>query len=71
MRAGLGGWSLAANCAYVLYHRGLSNDAPQHFHDYGWYIYATPNLRFDIRIGQQLTRAYDQWFAGAGISARF
>ncbi len=56
---------------YLLYHRGTSNDTPQHFHDYGLYYYITPNLQLDARIGQQISHDYNNWFSGAGVSTRF
>jgi len=56
---------------YVVFHKGAADNRPANFHDYGWYIYASPNLQFDIRIGQRLEHSVSEFFTGAGVSTRF
>jgi hypothetical protein len=56
---------------YVVFHKGAADNRPANFHDYGWYIYASPNLQFDIRVGQRLEHSVSEFFTGAGVSTRF
>lgn len=56
---------------YVLFRHGTTDDRPQHFHDYGLYFYLDPNFQLDVRIGQQISHDVNNWFTGAGVSARF
>lgn len=42
-----------------------------HFVDAGLFIYATPNIQLDVRIGGRLSNRTDTVFTGAGFSVRF
>jgi hypothetical protein len=56
---------------FLLRRHGSQDDHPDHFHDYGAYLYATPDVQFDVRIGWRLGDHVDQTFWGAGVSMRF
>lgn len=55
---------------FMFYHKGLSDNRPDHFHNYGWYYYITPNLQLDARIGWRVGGTVDEYFTGAGLSFR-
>lgn len=55
---------------FLLYHKDAANNYPDHYHDYGLYIYATPNFQYDVRIGQRLGPHIQEYFTGAGVSLR-
>jgi hypothetical protein len=50
---------------------GSQADTVDNFHDYGLYLYATPDLQFDGRIGWRFGDHADQAFWGCGVSVRF
>ena len=39
--------------------------------DTGLYIYATPNVQFDIRIGTSVGGGLQDLFTGTGLSVRY
>ena len=39
--------------------------------DTGLYIYATPNVQFDVRYGVRLGDRVGEFFTGAGLSVRY
>lgn len=43
----------------------------QHFLDMGLYLYATPNIQFDVRVGRRISNRVDDFFTGAGFSGRW
>ncbi|MBS0208051.1 MAG: transporter [Planctomycetes bacterium] len=55
---------------FMFMHRGLADNRPDHFHNYGWYYYITPNFQLDARIGWRVGGTIDEWFTGAGVSWR-
>jgi hypothetical protein len=50
---------------------GGGDTRAQHFLDMGLYLYATPNVQFDVRVGRQLSNRVDEFFTGAGFSGRW
>lgn len=50
---------------------GGGHSPAQHFLDMGLYLYATPNVQFDFRVGRQLSNRVDDFFTGAGFSGRW
>ncbi|MGH7140168.1 MAG: transporter [Pirellulales bacterium] len=50
---------------------GGGDTRAQHFLDMGLYLYATPNVQFDVRVGRQLSNRVDDFFTGAGFSGRW
>ncbi len=56
---------------FVLYRGASADNRPDHYHDYGLYLYLTPNLQLDARIGQHLGNRLHEYFTGAGLSFRF
>lgn len=50
---------------------GGGDTRAQHFLDMGLYLYATPNVQFDVRVGRQLSDRVDYYFTGAGFSGRW
>lgn len=55
---------------YMLNRHGAEGSATEHFHDYGLYFYATPNLQFDCRVGWAFGDSFNEAFVGAGVSMR-
>jgi hypothetical protein len=47
------------------------DNTASHFIDTGLFIYATPNIQFDVRVGQRLSNRSDTFFTGAGLSVRY
>lgn len=43
----------------------------QHYLDMGLYLYATPNIQFDVRVGRRISNRVDDFFTGAGFSGRW
>lgn len=56
---------------FLLYRTGAADNRPDSYHDYGLYIYATPDFQFDVRIGQRIGGRVDEVFTGAGVSWRW
>jgi len=50
---------------------GGGDTRAQHFLDMGLYLYATPNVQFDVRVGRQISDRVDDFFTGAGFSGRW
>ena len=50
---------------------GGGDTRAQHFLDMGLYLYATPNVQFDVRVGRQLSNQVNDFFTGAGFSGRW
>jgi hypothetical protein len=50
---------------------GGGDTRAQHFLDMGLYLYATPNVQFDVRVGRQLSDRVNDFFTGAGVSGRW
>lgn len=50
---------------------GGGDTRAQHFLDMGLYLYATPNVQFDLRVGRQISNRVDYFFTGAGFSGRW
>lgn len=50
---------------------GGEDNRPANYIDTGFYIYATPNVQWDIRFGKRLSDRVDELFAGAGFSVRY
>jgi hypothetical protein len=42
-----------------------------HYLDTGLYIYLTPNVQLDVRVGQRISNRVDTFFTGAGFSTRW
>ncbi len=47
------------------------DNRPANYVDTGLFIYATPNVQWDVRYGKRLSDRIDEFFAGAGFSVRF
>ncbi|HVW00015.1 MAG TPA: transporter [Planctomycetaceae bacterium] len=56
---------------FCFFENGGANNLPSHYIDTGVYIYLTPNMQLDARIGQRLSSRTDEFFTGAGFSIRF
>lgn len=50
---------------------GGGDTRAQHFLDMGLYLYATPNVQFDVRVGRQISNRVNDFFTGAGFSGRW
>jgi len=50
---------------------GGGDTRAQHFLDMGLYLYATPNVQFDVRVGRQISNRVNEFFTGAGFSGRW
>jgi hypothetical protein len=50
---------------------GGADTRASHFLDMGVYLYATPNIQFDARIGKRISDRVNEVFTGAGFSARW
>jgi hypothetical protein len=49
---------------------GVDNRA-SHYLDTGLYIYITPNVQLDVRVGERISNRIDTLFTGAGFSTRW
>lgn len=57
---------------WFMFYRGQTADTrPDHYHNYGFYLYATPNLQFDVRFGWRIGGRIDEDFASTGVSWRY
>jgi hypothetical protein len=56
---------------YSFFSANAADNRPQHYIDTGFYLYATPNVQYDIRVGQRLSDRVDTFFTGAGVSFRY
>lgn len=50
---------------------GGGHSPAQHFLDMGLYLYATPSVQFDVRVGRQISNQVDDFFTGAGFSGKW
>lgn len=50
---------------------GSNDDTVDNYHNYGLYLYATPDVQFDARVGWRFGDHADQNFYGFGFSTRF
>lgn len=50
---------------------GGGDTRAQHFLDMGLFLYAAPNVQFDVRVGRSLSNRVNDFFTGAGFSARW
>lgn len=48
-----------------------ADNRPNHYVDTGLYIYVTPNVQLDVRIGERISNRADTLFTGAGFSTRW
>ena len=56
---------------FMIQNTGSGDTRAQHFLDMGTYIYMTPNIQFDARIGTRVSNRVQEMFTGAGFSARW
>jgi hypothetical protein len=56
---------------YMISNQTTGDTRAQHFLDTGLFVYATPNVQFDVRVGKRLSDRVDDFFAGAGASTRW
>ncbi|HUY33393.1 MAG TPA: transporter [Pirellulales bacterium] len=56
---------------FMISNTGSGDTRAQHFLDMGAYIYATPNVQFDIRIGKRISDRVNEMFTGGGLSLRW
>lgn len=56
---------------FMIQNTGAGDTRAQHFLDMGTYIYMTPNIQLDARIGTRLSNRVGETFTGAGFSARW
>lgn len=57
---------------WFMFYRGQTVDTrPDHYHNYGLYLYATPNFQFDMRIGWRIGNRVDETFTACGVSWRY
>lgn len=50
---------------------GGGDRSAQHYLDMGLYLYMTPNIQFDVRVGRQISDRTNNYFTGAGFSGRW
>ncbi len=50
---------------------GGGDRSAKHYLDMGLFLYATPNVQFDVRLGRQLSDRVNDFFTGAGFSGRW
>ena len=48
-----------------------ADNRAQHYADTGLFLYVTPNVQLDVRIGERISHRVDGMFTGAGLSVRF
>lgn len=56
---------------FMLSRHGSKIPLVEHYHDYGFYFYLTPNLQIDTRLGWRLGDEHDSLFYGLGMGLRF
>jgi hypothetical protein len=56
---------------FMFKRHGSRDDHSDHYHDYGLYLYLTPDLQLDGRIGWRIGDHLDESLYGLGISTRF
>lgn len=56
---------------FMIQNTGSGDTRAQHFFDMGTYIYMTPNIQLDARIGTRVSNRVGETFTGAGFSARW
>jgi hypothetical protein len=56
---------------FSFFSKNAEDNTASHFLDTGLFIYATPNVQFDVRIGKRLSNRDDTFFTGAGFSVRY
>lgn len=56
---------------FLIQNTGSGDTRAQNFLDMGAYIYMTPNIQFDARIGKRISNRVDDVFTGVGFSARW
>jgi hypothetical protein len=47
------------------------DNRPVAYFDTGWFLYATNNVQFDLRVGTRLSNRVDEFFTGGGLSLRY
>jgi hypothetical protein len=55
----------------MIQNTGAGDMRASHFFGLGAYIYMTPNIQFDARIGNRASDRVNDTFTGAGFSARW
>lgn len=50
---------------------GSGDRSAAHYLNMGLYLYATPNVQFDVRVGRRISHRIDDYFTGAGFSGRW
>lgn len=56
---------------FMIQNTGSGDTRAQNYMDMGLYLYMTPNVQFDARIGTRLSNRVNDTFTGAGFSARW
>ena len=56
---------------FSFFSNNADDNRAQHFVDTGLFIYVTPNVQLDIRIGERVSSRVDGLFSGMGFSVRF
>ncbi len=56
---------------FMIQNTGAGDTRASHYFDMGTYIYMTPNIQFDARIGKRASDRVNDTFTGAGFSARW
>ena len=56
---------------YSFFSNNSADNRAQHYLDTGFYIYVTPNVQLDVRVGERVSDRVDGLFSGAGFSVRF
>ena len=56
---------------FMISNAGANDSRAQHFLDTGIFLYATPNVQFDARVGGRLSNRVDDIFTGFGASTRW
>jgi len=56
---------------FSFYSTGADDNRAANYLDTGLFIYATPNVQLDVRIGGRVSHRTDELFTGAGFSVRY
>ena len=56
---------------FMLSRQSSRNDETDHFHNYGLYVYLTPDLQLDGRLGWRFGDSLGENFFALGVSVRF
>ena len=56
---------------FSFFSNNSSDNRASNFIDTGLFIYVTPNIQLDVRVGERVSDRVSSIFSGAGLSLRF